>query len=47
MKVRNGYVLSKKGNQTRWRKLPRLVWLKIQRDRLLKIANNQQEKKQP
>jgi hypothetical protein len=42
MKISNGYVWSKK--YARWRRLPRHVWLRIQRVRLIKIANNNHAK---
>jgi hypothetical protein len=45
MKVSNGYVWSKK--YARWRRLPRHAWLKIQRERLLRIARKNNSKDKP
>jgi hypothetical protein len=40
MKTKNGYIWSDK--QGRWRKLPRHVWLNMQRRQALKIAQRKQ-----
>jgi len=45
MKVKNGYILCLKKGKKHWRKLPHLVWLRIQRAHILKASKNRQRDK--